>query len=589
MAKDPLQFAKEALDKALETEKRNRRLLDSIGPAVIDALRPILNQIREAVSAIKVDVKPVIEVNPEVKIPEIRVPDVYVPDIFVPEPKVTVNVPLIKVPDVVMPDEMNVRGWVQLMGVDLNNPLPVQLRDAKGNPVSLFENLTQIIGSGSGGGKHDFFTIRDIRSSTASVIDQIDNAVRVVSIGGIGLTDTELRATAVPVSQVSGASWSVEASQGGSWTLSQVSGATDSVNLTQVGGNAVVVGTGYQDNALRVVLATDAVASVSVTGTAVVSATDLDIRDLVNASDSISAYQVSGAIWSVSVNDAFRTTVASSLINSDDRLRVSLETGGSGLTDSELRATAVPVSQVSGAIWSVSVNDAFRTTVTSNLINADDRLRVSLETGGSGLTDSELRATAVPVSQVSGASWSTEATQAGTWTVALSGALTSAVVTGPVVADVADDGSAPVKIGGIARTANPTAVAAGDSVSLSADDLGRQLTRPVQVRDLTITAYATYTTGTEATLLAATAGSLHDLIYVLASNNSTAAVGIDIRPVLAGNVVMHLEIPANGVVGVATPVPIPQSASDTGNAWTVDLPDITGTTVYVSALFSREV
>ena len=141
----------------------------------------------------------------------------------------------------------------------------------------------------------------------------------------------------------------------------------------------------------------------------------------------------------------------------------------------------------------------------------------------------------------------------------------------------------------ISRTTNPTAIADGSATFGSSDDLGRQITRPVQVRDLTVTAYATFATGTEATLLAATAGSLHDLIYVLASNNSTAAIGIDIRPVLAGNIIMHLEIPAEGVVGIAAPVPIPQTTSDTGNAWTVDLPDVTGTTVYVSALFTREI
>ena len=48
----------------------------------------------------------------------------------------------------------------------------------------------------------------------------------------------------------------------------------------------------------------------------------------------------------------------------------------------------------------------------SELTNADGRLRVSVETG-SGLTDNELRATAVPVSQVSGANWSVYATGFG--------------------------------------------------------------------------------------------------------------------------------------------------------------------------------
>jgi len=52
---------------------------------------------------------------------------------------------------------------------------------------------------------------------------------------------------------------------------------------------------------------------------------------------------------------------------------------------------------------------------------------------------------------------------------------------------------------------------------------------------------------------------------------------------------MSIQVPANGTAGVSIPVPYPQSASDTGNNWTADIPDITGTTVYLSALFSREV
>jgi hypothetical protein len=60
--------------------------------------------------------------------------------------------------------------------------------------------------------------------------------------------------------------------------------------------------------------------------------------------------------------------------------------------------------------------------------------------------------------------------------------------------------------------------------------------------------------------------------------------------VLAGNIVAHYEIPANSTVGFSGAVGYPIATSDeSGNAWTVDLPDITGTTVYVSALFTKEI
>lgn len=555
---DDLKYVRNALSEMKakvinkQTEKSRDSIVSSVASEVSRMFAPVLERIadssrsnrQELVDAIK-------EIKIEAATPEIsvNVPDVNVPEIKVPEPRVSVTVPPIRVPEVKMPEEMNIKGWVSLMGVDLNNPLPVQLRDAKGNPINVFDNLTQIIsGGGGGGGKHDHFMVRGFDSSAFADYLNSDNRLRVsVETGGSGLTDTELRATAVPVSQVSGANWST--------------------NITN---------------------------------------TDLDIRDLVNATDSVSAYQVSGAIWSTAVIDIFGSTAAASVFNADNRIKVSVETGGSGLTDAELRATAVPVSQVSGATWSTEVTNTVTVSATDldirDLANATDSVRVY---------------------QLSGASWSVEATQSGTWNVGtvttvtgvtnsvsaaivdsggvqysgsnpvpitiVSGALTSTIVVGPVASDAVDDNSGPVQVGGIARTANPTAVAAGDAVKATHDDLGRQVLRPVQVRDLIATAYVQLTNGTETTLLAASAGSFHDLIYVMGANNSDVAVSVDIRPVTAGNVVMTIQIPASGTAGIACPVPLPQSASDTGNNWTADMSDITGTTVSLTALFSREV
>lgn len=563
--------------RATRMEDERRRLMSTIGQDLAKLLQPFLSEMASSAKMNKGELRDAMyealgalnarEVNIDTA-PIIGAIEAAFMNIQLPEPKVTVNIPEMKVPEMKMPDEMNVRGFHELMGIfrDTNNPIPVQLRDHKGNPVKMFDNLTQIL-AGGGGGKADFFTIKGFSQSAFAELQNPDGRIKVeLPTSGGGLTDAELRASSVPVSQAS------------------------------------------------------------------------------------------GAVWSTNVVDAFGSTAVGSVFNADNRLRVSVETGGSGLTDAELRASAVPVSQLSGAIWSTAVIDIFGSAAAASVFNADNRIRVSVETGGSGLTDSELRASSVPVEQVSGSIWSVFATnpvnqgdaatalrvviagnsdasvaasQVGTWTitsitnsvaaslvdssgvqysgsnpvpigdaggsitidgtVAVSGSITSTVATGPTVADAVDDGSAPVQQGGIARTANPTAVAGGDVVKSSHDDLGRTLTRPVQVRDLTVTAYVSLSNGTETTLLAASAGSFHDLVYVMAANNSDAAVTLDIRPVTAGNIVMSIQVPANGTAGVACPVPYPQSASDTGNNWTVDMADITGTTVYISALFSREV
>ena len=486
-----LKQTKEALALAIQQKKQNQDLLSSLGPAVLDALRPALEELTknakltkeeliDAVSKIVVQA-PAVSVphtTVDVKIPEIvvpepkvtvnvdapKIPEIKIPKIVVPKPEVTVNVPAFpKIPDLQWPKEnMPIEGWVQLMGVSLQNPLPVQIRDANGKPVDFAGSVTQILGGG-GGGKTDFFTIKGYSQSAFADYLNADGRLRVsVETGGSGLTDSELRASGVEV------------------------------------------------------------------------------------------HQVSGSIWSVSVNDAFRTTVASALINSDDRLRVSLEPGGSGLTDTELRAAHLDVLQVSGAIDSVWVK-GFDVSVAASMVDS-----LGVQYSGSN---------PLPITVVSGA-------------------LTSSVAVGDQLHDAADDGGAPVKIGGIARQTNQSAVADGDRVSATFDDLGRQIVR-TQVRDLTQSAYAQLTTGTETTLLAGVASTFLDLLWVVGANNSDAAVMVDIRSGTAGSTLLTLQIPANGTAGIAPALPIKQEV--VAGTWTADMGDITGTTVSISALFSKEV
>lgn len=446
--KQPLQLAKEALDKALETERRNKSLIASLGPAIVGTIQPVLDELRKVfkdtideikstvasikvetpiipeitVPPIKVELPTIIVPEPKVtvNVPEIKLPpfpEIKLPTINVPEAKVTVKVPDIKIPDIIFPEELQTRGWLEVVGWDkglLANPIPVQLRDAKGAPLNLFENLTQIINQGGGGGGPRFVKINNSASEpipitgsisasfaadfgqgatgaetlrvvaatdsfqSVNVVDAFgstsvgsvfnaDNRIRVsVETGGSGLTDSELRASSVPVAQASGAVWST--------FLTGSSGTVGVVTIDPDGNPTYASATS--------------------------GLTDAELR-----ASSVPVAQASGASWSVSAQDALTTTSATSLVNGDNRLRVSVETGGSGLTDSELRASAVPVSQVSGSAWSVSVNDIFGSTA-ANLINPDNRLKVELPTGSSGLTDTELRATSVPVEQVSGSAWS---------------------------------------------------------------------------------------------------------------------------------------------------------------------------------------
>jgi hypothetical protein len=581
-AKRVQQKLNEGMEKvrAARMEDERRRLMSTIGQDLAVMLQPFLVEIAGSAKANKKEMRDAMfeaigALGPQSSsidtAPIIGAIEAAFMNLQLPQPKVEVKLPdnlfeNLRLPD--PPDMSNVRGIMALLAngreVSYENPMPVIFYDKNGRPVNFFEGMKQVISGGGGG------NARVVKIASSS-----DNPVYV----------------------------------SGSFTA-QASGATQSVNVVDAFGSTAVSGLFNADNRLRV--------SVETGGSGL---TDSELR-----ASSVPVAQASGAAWSTSVNDIFGS-VGTNVINPDGRVKVELPTGSSGLTDTELRASSVPVAQASGAIWSMQANDIFATTQASVVANPDNRVRVELPSFTQAISVTDIYATSVasdvvnpdnrvkvelPASSVLVNSADIFATTATSNVVnrdnrvkvelpATSVTVTS--VTNSIAANIVDSGgvaysgSNPLPItvvsgaqstsaAQLTRQSNPTAVAA-DYVPFSADDLGRSLMRPIQVRDLIVTARAQVTNGTETTLLAASAGNFHDLIYVLGANNSDAAVSVDIRSVTAGNVVLTLQLPANGSAGVALPVPLPQDA--TGNNWTVDLPDITGSTVTIQALFSREI
>lgn len=206
-----LEQVKKALDEAIAQKKLSQEMLKNLGPAIIETLQPVLMEIArnakiskeelvDAISQIEIQV-PAINVPhatvdvkiPEIKFPsfpEIRIPEIKIPDIIVPESKVIVDIPeiklpafpKIKIPNLKWPEEeMPIKGWVSLMGVDMNNPLPVQLRDAKGNPVNLFNNIVQ---GGSGGGINPRF-FKDIENKLTNAVSTLNSSETPLGISGV--------------------------------------------------------------------------------------------------------------------------------------------------------------------------------------------------------------------------------------------------------------------------------------------------------------------------------------------------------------------------------------------------------------------
>jgi hypothetical protein len=154
-----------------------------------------------------------------------------------------------------------------------------------------------------------------------------------------------------------------------------------------------------------------------------------------------------------------------------------------------------------------------------------------------------------------------------------SGNLRSAV-TGTVADASADSGNS-VKVGGVARTSNPTAGSSGNRMPLMTDKMGRTVVVSSHVRDLVTTANVSLSTTTETTLMAAAgAGVFLDLVQLVISNGSASAVTVSIRDTTAGSILANIDLSpnntgGNNVVCLTLSPPWPQTTANTN--WTVQL------------------
>jgi hypothetical protein len=512
-----------------QLERERRELVSSLSQDMVQMLTPALEQMSRAN---QISEERIINIIKQIKVEAPQMPEIKLPPINVPRPSVTVKGAEQKAPVVNVPksDPINFPESMRVFmdGVDSEKPLPVMMMDTKGKPMNFS------MGSG-GGGRSNFLTIKDIQTSTGASLIDAEGKLKIAgsfsATAGTEYSDGEVDAVPDGVAQFFlngvGEVMNVVSSTnplpvdatvtpGATFYASDAIGST---NLIQVGGNDVVVGGGYQDNALRVVHATDAVVSTVVNSGTITAVTDI--------TNSVATYQ----------------------LDADGGYRETFPIEG----DIGTVSTVTAVTDITNSVAANIVDSSGVAYTTSNPLPIDDA-------GGSITVDSADLASIVTAVEIMD-DWDATHDSAAS----------------------ADGPQSMVE----ARTSNPTAVGNGDAVRAMADDVGRQVMRPVQVRDLTATAYISLANGTETTLLAAAAGVYHDLVYVMGANQSDAAVTVDFRDVTAGGVVLSLQIPANATSGIAPSVPLP--ASHTGNNWTADMGDITGTTVDITALFSKEV
>lgn len=168
-----------------------------------------------------------------------------------------------------------------------------------------------------------------------------------------------------------------------------------------------------------------------------------------------------------------------------------------------------------------------------------------------------------------------------------SGRLTAVAVAAGDVAHGSSDSGNPVKIGGVGRQTNPTAVSDGQRANAFLDDLGRQVVVLNQCRDLVGEAVLTVTSSTaETTLIAAIASTFVDITALVITNSSATATLVTVRDATAGGTARVFSVPANG--GIVVPLPSPMKQGTVNNNWTVQC----GTSVasiYVWALYNKNV
>ena len=148
MADDSLKRAAEILsslskhkkEAKSQLEKDRHSLVRGVASDVVKALAPALNRLVEQSRLTRGDIERIVS---KIKV-ETHTPDVIIPEIAVPKAEITVRSPKINMPDVVMPDEMNIKGFVKLMGVDLDIRYQFRLETLKEGPSTYLKILQHL-------------------------------------------------------------------------------------------------------------------------------------------------------------------------------------------------------------------------------------------------------------------------------------------------------------------------------------------------------------------------------------------------------------------------------------------------------------
>lgn len=154
---------------------------------------------------------------------------------------------------------------------------------------------------------------------------------------------------------------------------------------------------------------------------------------------------------------------------------------------------------------------------------------------------------------------------------ALDATLTGGTQVAKAVGDIAagaSDSGAPVKMGAVGKTANPTAVTDGQRANLIADKLGKQVVVG-SIRDLKANQLTTITSSVaETTIVTGVASVFLDLYGLIITNSSTTVCKVTIKDATAGTTRAVFVVPANDTRGFMLPESGAMKQSTVNNNWT---------------------
>jgi hypothetical protein len=165
--------------------------------------------------------------------------------------------------------------------------------------------------------------------------------------------------------------------------------------------------------------------------------------------------------------------------------------------------------------------------------------------------------------------------------------ITTGYMQGNIAAAATDSGN-PVKVGGVGKTTQPTAVTDGQRTNILTDKLGRVIVAPGHIRDLVTGSTISIVNSTsETTFLSASANTFHDITTLAITNSGSVGTSVTIRDASAAATVRAVYyIAANGGIVINPSVPWPQTAVN--NNWTAQLGNGT-VTVYIQALAIKNI